>query len=130
MTIEDIKETLSPVFERQGNVLFAYLFGSVAKGEISPSSDLDIAFYLTGVRPEAFFENKLSLHANICRALKRDDADLAVLNAPSNTMLIEEIIRHGIVMYDSDTDAREGYEVMALLETIDFRTQRRAVMGI
>ena len=35
MAIKDIKK-LSPVFERLGSIRLAYLFGSVAKGEVPP----------------------------------------------------------------------------------------------
>lgn len=130
MAVEDIKKTLSSVLERVGSIRFAYLFGSVAKGEVTPLSDIDVAVYLTHVDPEAAFDVKLSLHAGICRALKRDDVDLVVLNSLSNTMLAEDIIRHGVVIYDLDADAREDFEVRSLHRAIDFKTQRLAVMGI
>jgi len=130
MTIDEIKKTLSPVFERVGNARFAYLFGSVAKGEVTPLSDIDVAVYLSDVDPGDVFEVKLFLHGEICRALKRDDIDLVVLNTLSNMMLTEDIIRNGAVIYDRDTDARENYEVMALHKAIDFKTQRLSVMGI
>jgi predicted nucleotidyltransferase len=130
MAIEDIKKTLSPFFERSGSVQFAYLFGSVAKGEVAPLSDMDIAVYLSDIDPEAVFDVKLSLHGGICRALNRNDVDLVVLNTVANIMLIEDIIRHGVVIYDHDTDAREEYEVASLHQAIDFKTQRLAVMGV
>lgn len=130
MTIEDIKKTLSPVFERSGSIRFAYLFGSVAKEEVAPLSDIDVAVYLSDVDPAAVFDVKLSLHGDICRALNRNDVDLVVLNTVANNMLIEEIIRHGVVIYDRDIDAREDYEVASLHQAIDFKTQRLAVMGV
>jgi len=130
MAIEDIKKTLSPVFERSGSIRFAYLFGSVAKGEVAPLSDMDIAVYLSDVDPGAVFDVKLSLHGDICRALHRNDVDLVVLNTVANNMLIEDIIRHGVVIYDRDIDAREDYEVTSLHQAIDFMTQRLAVMGV
>ncbi len=129
-SIEDIIKTLSTVFERSGSIRFAYLFGSVAKGEITPLSDIDVAVYLRDVGPEAVFDFKLSLHGDICRALKRNDVDLVVLNTVANNMLIENIIRHGVVIYDLDNDAREDYEVTSLHQAIDFKTQRLAVMGV
>ena len=130
MAIEDIKKTLSPVFERSGSIRFAYLFGSVAKGEVTPLSDTDIAVYLGDVDPDAVFDVKLSLHGDICRALNRNDVDLVILNTVANNMLIEDIIRHGLVIYDRDIDAREDYEVTSLHQAIDFKTQRLAVMGV
>lgn len=130
LEIDGIKKILCPVFERVGNVRFAYLFGSMAKGEVSPLSDTDIAVYLGNVDPGAVFDMKLSLHGDISRALNSNAVDLLVLNSVSNTMLIEEIIRYGIVIYDRDIDEREDYEIRSLHRAIDFKTQRLAVMGV
>lgn len=41
MTIEEIKEKTAPVFRRHG-VSYAALFGSAARGEDRPGSDVDI----------------------------------------------------------------------------------------
>ena len=130
MVIEDIKKKLPPVFEKSGRVRFAYLFGSVAKDEVSPLSDTDIAVFLGDVEPGAVFDVKLSLHGDICRALNRNDVDLVILNTLANNMLLEDIIRHGVVIYDRDTNERENYEVRSLHQAMDFRTQRIAVMGV
>lgn len=129
-SIEDIIKSLSTVFERYGSIRFAYLFGSVAKGEVAPLSDIDVAVYLSNVDPGALFDIKLSLYGDICRALNRNDVDLVVLNTVANNMLIEDIIRHGVVIYDRDIEAREDYEVTSLHQAIDFKTQRLAVMGV
>lgn len=129
MAIEDIIKTLSPVFERVGCIRFSYLFGSMAKGDVAPLSDIDVAVYLSNGDPGTLFDVKLTLHGDICRALKRNDVDLVVLNTVANEMLIEDIIRHGVVIYDRDPDAREDYEVGALHKAIDFKTQRLSVMG-
>ncbi|HAG52125.1 MAG TPA: nucleotidyltransferase domain-containing protein [Deltaproteobacteria bacterium] len=130
MLITDIKKLLSSVFEKVGIVQFAYFFGSVAKGDNTNLSDMDIAVYLRDVDPMAVFDVKLSLHGDICRALNRNDVDLVVLNTVANNMLIEDIIRHGIVIYDMDSNARENYEVTSLHQAIDFKTQRLAIMGV
>lgn len=41
MTVEEIKEKTAPVFQRHG-VNYAALFGSAARGEDKPESDVDI----------------------------------------------------------------------------------------
>lgn len=131
MSIESVKELLLPVFERyRAKVVFAYLFGSVAMGEASPLSDVDIAVYLAEENREFFFDLKLTLHADISRALKRNDVDLVVLNTIRNEMLTADVIRNGVVMFDRDTEAREDYEIKRLHESIDFKMHRFAVMGI
>ena len=131
MSIENIKQLLLPVFERyRANVVFAYLFGSGARGEVSPLSDIDIAIYLAEENRSSFFDIKLSLHADVSRALKRNDVDLVVLNTIRNEMFTADVIRNGVVIFDRDTAVREDYEVKRLHESIDFKTHRLAVMGI
>ncbi len=41
LTVDEVRECLTPVFRRHG-VLKAIVFGSVARGEPSPRSDLDL----------------------------------------------------------------------------------------
>ena len=130
VSVPILKKTLSIVFQRHKNVLFSYLFGSMAKGEVSPLSDIDIAVYLDNIDPNAIFDMKLSLHADICRALKMNNVDMVILNTLNNDMLIDDIIRHGIVIYDRNTALREHFEIMAIHRAIDFKTQRLAVMGV
>ena len=49
MQIEEIKQKVVPVLNRH-NVVEAYLFGSVARGDDRPDSDIDILAQLTNVR--------------------------------------------------------------------------------
>jgi len=44
-TVEEIRGKLTPIFEEKG-VIRAILFGSYAKGEATPESDIDIAAYV------------------------------------------------------------------------------------
>ena len=101
----------------------------MAIGEVSPLSDVDIAVYLAEENRESFFDLKLALHADISRALKRNDVDLVVLNTIRNEMLTADVIRNGVVIFDRDTETREDYELKRLHESIDFKTHRFAVMG-
>lgn len=111
-------------------ILFAYLFGSVASKEEDFASDVDIATFCNTGEPAACFEIKLDLHADLCRALQRNDVDIVVLNTTSNLILLDEIIRKGIVFYEIDPAARADFEVKTLLKGIDFKSHRQAVLGI
>jgi uncharacterized protein len=129
--INKIKNVLPPVFEKYGDVVtFAYLFGSTVRSTTYPSGDIDIAVFLSPKGCRSAFDIKLSLHADMCRALKRNDVDALVLNTTINLMLLDEIVRHGVVIYDANPDAREEYELKILHQTIDFKTQRLAMMGV
>lgn len=111
----------------QGKILFAYLFGSQARGEATVASDFDLAVYCAGSGPEEFFAVRLDLYGDLCRALRRNDVDILILNS-ANTILRDEVVRHGLLIYDRDSEARMDFEVKALHHALDFKSQRLAIM--
>ena len=114
---------------RRDQVRFAYLFGSLAERKEGPLSDVDVAVFLTDRCASDHFDVKLSLLADFCRALGRNDVDVVVLNHTRNLMLLDGIIRSGIVLLDQDPRLRADFELLALHRAIDFKTQRAAFMG-
>lgn len=128
--IDSIRRTLLPVFEGyRDRLVFACLFGSVARRETTPLSDIDIAVFISGPE-ETYGDTKLSLYADICRALKTNDVDLLVLNSATNLIILEDVVRYGVILYDSVPDLREEFELKILHQAIDFRAQRVAIMGM
>lgn len=125
-----IKELLIPVFNKyKGQVLFAYLFGSAAKDTQTPLSDIDIAVFLSDDRKKSFFDTKISLHADFCRIIKRNDIDVVVLNTATNIILLEQIVSNGTVLLDADTDLRKEFEQKVLHHAIDFKEHRMTLMN-
>jgi len=129
MNANDLALKLKPVFETH-NVVFAYLFGSYATNEASKVSDIDIAVYVKDVNNESLFDKKLSVHIDTCRVLETDNIDIVILNNTHNLMLLNEIIRNGIVIYDTNSALREEYEINIIHKAIDFKTQRLINIGI
>jgi predicted nucleotidyltransferase len=128
MKPELIPETLAPVFEKHA-ILSAYLFGSTVLHKNTALSDIDIAVYVSS--PTEFsFNDKLKLHADCSRALKRNDIDLVIINQMKNLILQDEITRNGEVIYDIEPEQRMLFEVEIQHQTIDFKHQRKMNMGI
>lgn len=131
MTSKDIKDKLLPILEKyKDKVIFVYLFGSASQDTMQPLSDIDIAVFLSEDIRKSYFDTKLILYADFCRVLKRNDIDIVVLNTSTNIMLLDEVIRHGLVLYDRNSDLREDFEVKVLHQAIDFKEQRLAILGI
>ncbi|MFV1976554.1 MAG: nucleotidyltransferase domain-containing protein [Candidatus Scalindua sp.] len=131
MTSKDIKDKLFPILEKyKDKVIFVYLFGSASQDTMQPLSDIDIAVFLSEDIRKSYFDTKLILYADFCRVLKRNDIDIVVLNTSTNIMLLDEVIRHGLVLYDRNSDLREDFEVKVLHQAIDFKEQRLAILGI
>jgi predicted nucleotidyltransferase len=74
-------------------VAAAYLFGSVARGEGRPGSDVDVGVIMAKGVPRSFEEFPMDLEGDLERALGRP-VDLIVMNgAPVD--LIHRILRDG-----------------------------------
>ena len=126
-----ILDLVSPLFEAyRDKVSFAYLFGSTAEERMSPLSDIDVAIFLESEERQSQFKLKMALHAELCRMLNRNDIDILVLNTVNNIVLLEEIVRHGRVIFDGNEDLREDFEQKVIHRAIDFKLQRLATMGV
>lgn len=131
MDVGQLQLELSAVFSKyQQEIVSVYLFGSTAKGMTSSSSDIDIALLLRNNDETSGAALKFSMYADLCRALKRNDIDIILLNTSGNLILNDEIIRHGKVLYSTDDEAREAFELNVLHSSTDFKHQRRYAMGV
>jgi len=126
LTPEKIRDLTLPVWRAFPQVKFAYLYGSLARGDSWIYSDVDIAVYLFPEKPTHLFD----LRAALARALKRDDIDLLIMNHTNNIILLEAIIREGVLLFERDPDLRQQFESETLHQAIDFREQRKQIMGL
>ena len=129
--MEYMETELAAIFSRyHEEIVAAYLFGSTARGATSRSSDIDIAVLTRNRDKKSGASLKFRLYPDLCRALKRNDVDLVLLNLSGNLILNDEIVRHGKVLYSTDDDAREEFELNVLHRCADFKFQRRYAMGV
>ncbi len=123
-----IKKLLKPVFEKHIEILSTYLFGSCAEGGGTALSDIDLAIFVKN--PKSFsLTDKLSVHADCCRVLKRNDIDLVVLNQTRNLILLEQIIKKGIIIWNKNSPLFDDFELKTLHLAQDFKYQRYREMG-
>ncbi|MEW5740764.1 MAG: nucleotidyltransferase domain-containing protein [Myxococcota bacterium] len=108
---EAIIERVRAALEPRGEVLEAYVFGSVARGDASAHSDVDVAVYIDPASPEPDFGHAAVLGSELMAALGRNDVDVVVLNhAPP--LLYHRVLRDGVRVLSRDlakTTTREGY---------------------
>ncbi|MCC7240952.1 MAG: nucleotidyltransferase domain-containing protein [Acidobacteria bacterium] len=107
------------------DVLFAYLFGSAATGELTPRSDVDIAIY---VAPDADGDTvRLSVARAAARQLATDAVDVVLLNtAPLSVSGRVLGSRH--VLVDRDPHARHRYESLTIRQFHDFRIREHRIL--
>jgi predicted nucleotidyltransferase len=117
--LEDVKKTL----EGDDNIVFAYLFGGVAKGKITPLSDLDIAVYLR--RTENLAEYKMQLFDSLTQVLGTFELDLVILNT-APVSLSGRILQDRQLLMDKEPFQRHAYESLTLREFFDFKIKEDA----
>ena len=103
----------------------AYLFGSAARGDTGPLSDVDVALLLQpGVSREAAFDLRLRMMTALGRAFDADEIDVVVLNdAP--LLLQHRVLRDGKVLFCRDVLRRVRYEARAIAAYLDFQHLER-----
>lgn len=103
--------------EDPGDAAAVYLFGSVARGEAGPASDVDVAVLFRSEPPPGMAGLALDLEGALERRLGRR-TQLVVLNrAPVD--LVHRILRDGVLVLDRDRSARIHFEVRARNEYFD-----------
>lgn len=100
------------------NVIFAYLFGGLAEGKVTPLSDIDIAVFLKSVNDVA--EYKLGLFERLADSLGTSEIDLVILNtAPIS--LTGRILQKKQILIDKDPPSRHVFESVSLRKFFDFK---------
>ncbi|NLJ38381.1 MAG: nucleotidyltransferase domain-containing protein [Candidatus Atribacteria bacterium] len=112
------------VLNKNPQVIFAYLFGGLAKNHLSSLSDVDIAVYLIANNE---LEVKLNLLNQLGQALKTDEIDLVILNTAS-LPLKARIIQNKKVLIDKDPNLRYSFESLTLREYFDFSIKEKDIL--
>ncbi len=111
-------EDLHRVFEKFERILLVYLFGSLARGQETSLSDVDIAVLLDDL-PDDLLGFTLRLMDELSVILG-DRVDLVFLNeAPP--LLRHQVIKHGRVIYSRSEEERVRFEVKSEREYLDLR---------
>ncbi len=117
----------SQVLERLNRVpglVAAYVFGSRARGNAQPSSDLDLAIWLDET-PRTFNDYPFDLGGDLTASLGIP-VDVAVLNeAPAD--LVHRVLRDGSLVTERDRSRRIALEVAARNRYFDMQATWSAI---
>lgn len=119
-------ESLGDALAGCPQVLFAYLFGSAASGDLRPLGDVDVAVFLApGVDR---MEGRLAAIDVTTSHLRTDEVDVVVLNeAP--TSLAGRILATRRVITDRDPFQRQAFESLVMRQYADFRILEHRVLS-
>jgi predicted nucleotidyltransferase len=114
-----VVDTLRGYFAARRDVVAAYLFGSVARGEARADSDVDVAVLLANGAPagtsdhDALFALQDDLEERLHRRV-----DLVAMNgAPLD--LLHRVLRDGVRVADADPGRRAEFEVQVRTQYFD-----------
>lgn len=115
-------EKIIRTIEKDPEILFAYIFGSYAKGTQNERSDIDIAVYLrdeSSLERDPLYPSRLAI--NIERALvEKRTVDVRVLNG-STLRFRNQVLRFGKLLFSRDEKKRIGFETSSLSQYYDFK---------
>ncbi len=112
--------------EKHPNAIFAYLFGGLARHDLLPLSDVDIAVYLR--TSGDMLHEKLELLGDLIDALGTDEVDLVILNT-APLPLIARILTCDLILLDRDPFFRHAYESLALRKYFDFSIKEEIILN-
>ena len=120
---ERLPARLARALALRDEVLEAYLFGSHARGQARPDSDVDVAVYIDeAVADEGRWGYRAELTTHLTAALDTNDVDVVVLNdAP--ILLYHRVLRDGTRLLARDLRATTGRAGRALSRYFDFLPQ-------
>lgn len=116
---DDSLEKISQHLKSNEEIVFAYLYGSIARGEERQESDIDIAIYVKdpSLIQDPHFETKLALELE---KLTKRSVDVRVINSGS-LLFIHQVLRDGKLLLSKDERRRIDFEVRKMDEYFDFR---------
>jgi predicted nucleotidyltransferase len=122
---EQIVETASAHFASREDILFAYLFGSHAKGFATHMSDIDIAVYSLAEKFDS--DSKLTLLHALSTTLKTEKLDLVLLNTAPITLAFK-VLEHHVMLIDRDPLKRHRFESLVMRMYFDFSYLERGIL--
>jgi len=115
-----IQNKLKHFFRQEKDILFVYLYGSVAQGRGNYESDVDLAVYLDEKKVADFFKKRLFLIENV-QSILRKTTEVVILNELSSILLKFVIIKEGKVIFERDRGERVDFELKVMQEYYDFQ---------
>ncbi|MFP3870176.1 MAG: type VII toxin-antitoxin system MntA family adenylyltransferase antitoxin [Syntrophobacteria bacterium] len=111
---KEIIDTLKRVFDAEPDVLFSYIFGSMAGGMVHFGSDIDVAVYLSPGGRSYYHRKDEELRRRLVDELQMD-VDLFLLNV-SPLILRRNVIIEGEKLTVRDAQAKVDFETATLVD--------------
>ena len=116
MSVRDIRDYLY----NRNEVIFAYLYGSLAQGKENKLSDIDIAIYIEeSKKPESGTFGYRSELITGLQTLSEREVDLVILNEVSLSLSVS-ILKNGKLLFTKSEKLRIGFHKDIMRKYLDF----------
>lgn len=119
-----LRERVRAFFDAEPAAVAVYLFGSAARGDAGPSSDVDVAVLFDAPPVATLMGSALSMAGRL-EQLLGTRIDLIVLNKASAD-LVHRVLRDGDLLVDRNPGRRIRFEVAKRNEYFDLQPVRDA----
>lgn len=127
---QEQKQELNKIFQ-ENDVCLAYLFGSAAKGEPGPMSDLDFAVLFSSKVPaKKYFKAELNIAGQIGSLFKINRVDVVNLATVNNPLLKHNAVFGGEAVFSTDQKIKFSVERKTLIEYEDTKRLRETAYSI
>ena len=120
--LDRVREVL---LSREPEIIAGYIYGSYARAESGPQSDLDLAVLLP---PGTHLVDKLALMAALSRQVHRE-VDVVNLRE-AGLDLIREVLRDGHKLFDRDKDHTLAWEAERMTDYSEFNPRRAELLDM
>jgi predicted nucleotidyltransferase len=124
-TADAVASRLVPVLEDEPRVQFAYVFGSVGRGDARTDSDVDVAVHLA---PPGTLLDDARLHDRLAAALPDATVDLVVLNRAAPWLQFR-VLGDGVVIFSRDERRRIAFREVVEKMYLDYKPLHDAYLS-
>lgn len=119
----EVKKVLKDFFYREGDILFAYIFGSFSKEE--PFRDIDVAIYSKD-KKDFLYQSDMGYR---CTLLTGYPVEIIVLNNASVGLRMN-VLRDGELLFSKDEELRTDFIERTAKSYIEYAHFRNLFLGI
>jgi len=127
--IDQLKTKLTDFFKERKEVVFAYIFGSVATKSSNKFSDIDIAIF-TDIKKidnkEYRYGYRAEVLTDLMNILHTDKVDLVILNS-APPLLKHRVVYYGELFYNINEKERINFQVETINRYMDYKMLQRKV---
>lgn len=112
----ELLQNITKKLRRDKRIIFAYLYGSAARGDMREDSDVDIAVFLQDPEDDPLLGASISLELE---EITGRSVDVRIINhAPA--IFINQVLKDGKLLLSGDDQLRVNFEVRNMNEYLDF----------